>query len=244
MKLGLSLGLSGQQHSGPSAFTPAQLALSGWWRASYAGSPWAGTASGGASGGRNVSEATNPPSVGPLQNGFAAALFDGTNDQLRTAITVDNFVSNGAGSIWALFLAVSAGADSGAGSRFNNKGIVANDGGGTMMNLTFSTAGVSALLFSSGWKDVTLACGTGAYHLAQMRWNGTLLGLRIDSGAWSTVACAATSFSGGAVVLGRNFGTAFQNMGLLDVGTAQSTFDDATFDDIKSYCNTQYALAL
>ena len=49
-----------------SAFDPATLALTGWWRSGgYVSGTWTGIASAGTSGGRNLVEATNPPAVAP-----------------------------------------------------------------------------------------------------------------------------------------------------------------------------------
>ena len=59
---------------------------SGFWRADHIefdGSPWKGVGTRGYALGRDLSEATNPPSAGTAQNGYVPAQFDGTNDILR-----------------------------------------------------------------------------------------------------------------------------------------------------------------
>jgi hypothetical protein len=228
------------------AFDPATLSLTGWWRGNYTASPWVGTASAGSSGTRNVTEATNPPSTGAAQNLLVPALFDGTNDKLTSAINFDQFCSQGASSIWVLFYAVAAGADAGAGSKHTNKGILCCDTGLTTFNLTYSTSGVAVSLFGSGatWIEREAAAATGQYHLAQVRWDGVNLGLRLNSGAWSNVAAVAAALGAAPLVMGKNWNAAFANVRILDVGTAQTAFPDATFNNIKSYINTRYALAL
>jgi len=50
--------------------------------------------------------------------------------------------------------------------------------------------------------------------------------------------------STGGIVLGRNYATAFFDGRILEVGAAPSALSDATFDDIKSYVNSRYGLAL
>jgi hypothetical protein len=198
------------------------------------------------SGSRNVSEATNAPSTGPAQNSLVPALFDGTNDKLTSAINFDQFCSQGAGSIWVLFYAVAAGADAGAGSRHTNKGILCNDTGLTTFNLTYSTSGVAVSLFGSGaaWVERVAAAAVGQYHLAQVRWDGVNLGLRLNSGAWDNVAMAAAALGASPLVIGKNWNAAFANVRILDVGTAQSALSDGNFNNVKSYCNNRYGLLL
>jgi hypothetical protein len=232
-------------HGSAGAPGPSSLTLEGWWRGSFSGSPWVGSASAGGSGSRDLSEATNPPAIGAAQNGYTPAEFDGTNDNISSATAFTTFVSAAAGSIWCLFLANTAGADAGAGLRYTNKGLVANDGGGTAMGLTFCTAGVAVDLYDgTAWKEVITACSTGAYHLAQVKWDSTDLKLRIDSGAWASVSANAMTGSTGGLVVGRNYANARIDGRILDVGTAPTALPDATFDDVKSYINARYGLSL
>jgi hypothetical protein len=230
--------------SGVSVFDPASLSLEGWWRADFAASPWTGTASAGGSGARNLTEATNPPAVGAAQNGKNPADFDGTNDLLGSATTFTTFAAAAAGSIWCLFYADTSAADAGAGSRHDNEGLVAEEGGATALNLTFSAGGVSVSLYDGAFKEVITACGTGAYHLAQAKWNSTNLYLRIDSGSWVSIAAGALSGSAGGLVVGRNYDTKFLDGRILDVGMATSALSDGSFDSVKSYVNSRFALAL
>lgn len=223
---------------------PSSLALEGWWRGSYAGSPWAGTPSAGGSASRELTEATSPPSIGAAQNGYAPADFDGTDDVIGSSTAFTTFAPSAAGSIWCLFFADTAGSDAGAGLRFDNAGLVANDGGGTAFNLTFSTSGVAVDLYDGAWQELNTACATGAYHLAQVRWDSLTLELRIDSSAWATVAAGAMTGSTGGIVLGRNYSSVFFDGRILDAGTAAIAMSDATFDSIKSYVNSRYGLAL
>lgn len=224
-------------------YDPAVLALTGWWRAGFGGSPWVGTASTGASGSRDLTEATNPPSAGASQNGFTTADFDGTDDKLSNGTLITSFVSDAAGSIAVLFNADTAAADAGASTFYNNPALVAETGG--RLAVEFSTAGVGIGTYNgSSWNAVRAACGTGGWHLAQARWNNTTIEVRVDSGSWQTLARTLV-LSADTLLIGRTPSTAaFFDGRVLEVLAAQSRLDDTTFNDIKSYVNARYALAL
>jgi hypothetical protein len=84
--------------SGGAVFDPATLSLTGWWRAAYAGSPWAPTASAGTSGTANrdlgVDSGAATPSVGTALNGLDTADFDGSTQSMADGdSTLDTYVS-------------------------------------------------------------------------------------------------------------------------------------------------------
>lgn len=228
------------------AFNVASLALTGWWRASYAGSPWVGTASNGTSGSHDLTEATNPPAVGTAVNGLAPADFDGTNDQLSNASPITDFVSASAGSIACLFYADAAFADGGSTAYYNMPGLFMNSVNGYLA-LTFSTSGVrlgSYDTVSALFDSVAAACGTGAWHLGQGRWDSTTLEVRVDGGAWQTMAKGVTLNTDG-ISVGTSFSAAnFFDGKILELMSAQSRWSDSDFDNIKSYVNARYALSL
>jgi len=241
---GYSLGVGGRAGKKfGSTFDPATLALTGWWRASYSASPWVGTASAGASRSRNLTEATNPPAVGTAQNGLAPADFDGLNDQMRNELTLDDYVNASATSLWVLFRADTAAADDAL--PYENPGLIALSGAGYLV-VGYSDAGVRGAVYDGAYKQLSVAASTGAYHLAQMKHDGTNLKLRVDSGAWSSVAAGAIALLTTTTVLfGTNYAqTDFFDGRVLEFGLADSVFSDGTFDDIKSYVNARYALAL
>jgi hypothetical protein len=226
------------------AFNRATLTLTGWWKGSYGGSPWVGSASAGTSGSRNLTEATNPPAAGAAQNGLTPADFDGTNDKLSNALTLDNFITNSAGSVWILFRPDTAGTAAAAFSKHTQRGLLAQDGGSTTFSVTHSTAGVALSIYDTSQKEIEIACGIGAYHLAQVRWGGGNAELRVDNGLWSTTACTGMTGTAGALVVGRNFFNQFFDGRILEVGIAASRLDDATFNNIKSAINSDFALSL
>ena len=234
--------------SAAGGYNPALLGLTGWWRASYAGSPWTPTASAGTSASNgNLTEATNPPGVGTAQNGFTPASFDGVDDQIASANLLSTFVNAGTGSAVVLFLATAATAAAPAGSPYVDPGLVIQFDGGTTWGINYSTAGVRVGFYDGAWQDLSVAASTGAYHLAQVKWDGTTLKLRVDSGAWSSLAAGncAPGAVGGFLALGLNYASTefFQGV-ILETMLANTTFDDATFDNLKSYVNAQYGLSL
>lgn len=240
--MGLGLGLGVKTGGGVVSFDPATLALTGWWRANYAGSPWTGTASAGGSGGVNLSEATNPPATGTAINGLTPADFDGTNDILAPGITLTNFVGAGAGSLWCLFNADAAMATTGnpydAPQFFCAQNL--------RLSFGFDSGGVWAHIYDGGHKSRQVACATGGWHLAQMKFNGTNIYCRVDNGAWSSIAAGNIDDLTGQVLVGVNGGvTNFFNGRIAEIGVINSALADATFDSIKNgYINLRYGLAL
>lgn len=224
------------------AFDPATLTLTGWWRANYGGSPWAGTASAGGSGSQSLSNA-NAPDVGGAVNGFTPADFVPANsDQLTSATAINSLVSEAAGSIVCLFYADAAFADGGAASYYNNPSFFAHQING-YLGLGFSTSGVRFGSFdttSGSFNSIAVACATGGWHLAQARWNSTTLEVRVDGGSWSTLAKAVTLNTDG-IRVGVSYNvTNFFDGKILELMTAQSRLSDANFDSIRSYMNARY----
>lgn len=239
---------AGNAATSAAGFDPATLSLTGWWRGSYTGSPWVGTASAGSSGSRDVSEATNPPSVGSAQNGFTPADFDGTNDQLVAALGCNSFFTDSAGGGWILAKANSAAADPGAGSRYDAPGLLVESGAGTTFGVNYSTAGVSIDAYDgASWVERAVAMSTGAYHLIFFRWNTSVLELGVDSGAMSSTAFTGidTLAGGNALVLGRNYNSvAVFDGDILDAGTFNTFPSDTDRANVRTYVNARYALSL
>ncbi len=204
-------------------------------------------ASAGSSGSRNLTEATNPPSPGTALNALIPANFDGTNDRLGIA-TVDNYYSAAAWSMVVLFNADTAAAY--GGDEFSNPSLLASQGSGlAAIGMSFSANGVSVWHGVGGsWPGVTVACATGGWHLAQAKYDGTNIKLRIDSGGYSSAAAANCNQLGFgeslSVGTGWDPGTLFLDGKMAEIMLAQSAISDANMDSIKSYINTRYALAL
>jgi hypothetical protein len=226
-----------------SAFDPASLSLTGWWRASYAGSPWAPTASAGSSGGNgNLTEATNPPATGAAVNGFTPADGDGSNDRLVSAAATLSLLTLTAGTIIVLFNADTAGANTGF--WYANPSLVSDDSGGGL-GLHYTTSGITATLNGATEANVTLPAATGGWHMVMMRWSGSSLEASLDGGAVSSDAFTTISGLGGSMRLFANYNAAaFFDGKILEVMTMSSAISDASVANIKSYLNSRYGLAL
>lgn len=210
-------------------FTPATLALTGWWRASFGGSPWAGTASAGASGSNSLSEATNPPAVGSAQNGFTPASFDAVDDVLAATGTLATYAGATAIAGWILF---SANASA-------NQYIFGDSAGYFELNDSSSTM---VLTPGGVWRSYTV----GAYQLITFRFDGTNAQIGVNeapgaAGGASTAASSTPMSLAGILRLPLN-GYLVNGL-VLEIGLA-NTISNANFANIKAYINTRYALSL
>lgn len=247
--IGFTLGIGGR---GGGLLDPTTLPLTGFWRASYTGSPWTGTASTGGSGARNISDA-NAPDVGSAVNGFTPADFIPANSDILRMVgfTLDTFVNADAGSMWVLFFADTASAPVGAGTAaepFEQPAIVSTASGGHW-HMCFNTDGLTCAVFDSAYRVVTRPCSTGAWHLGQMTWiGGTSVNLRLDGGPRFSTASTG-NIPGGGLALGMHVGTNYSeaqrvDMKILEIGLADFTFPLATEDGIRAQIISRYGVAV
>jgi hypothetical protein len=224
-------------------FDPATLSLSGWWRADYASSPWAGTASAGDSGGRDLTGA-DAPDTGAAQNLKVPADFNGSDDKLRTAAAASNYVTASAGTFIALArLDTVAAAEA---NTFADPAFIREVSPNFGMHV--SDAGLKGAIFDGGsWVyTAAKAFATGAYRAAIMRWNGTNILLAVDSGAVGTTACTGIDPTGltGVLSVGDSHAGAFLDGRVLEVMVAPTALSDGNITSILSYFNSRYSLAL
>ncbi len=233
-----------RRHSATAAatFDPSVETLTGWWRASYVSPTMPGVASAGTSGANGLAvdaDADGTPVAGTLQNGFAPASFVGT--ALETVAAMSTFFAGGTGTAVMCALAPSAAATVGV---FSDPAFLTDRG--SQIALTFSTSGVGAGVFDgTSQKTRTLACSTAAYHLIAMRWDASLLKLRVDTTDATPIATVGVAPTlTGRVVFAKNPGLSFLNYSLLDAAFYASSVADATLTNWKSYYNSRYGLSL
>lgn len=229
------------------SFVLADRSLTEWHKAPFAGggSPWAASASAGSSGSNGtLSEGTNPPGVSAALNGLTGADFDGTNDKLGNATATTTYLSNAAGSIAILFSADTAEADVASNLYFFSPALF-SDAADAFLAVTFTTGGVRLGSYNgTNFNSVPAACATGGVHLAQARWNASVIEIRVDSGAWQTLTRTVV-LSGSGVRMGANYNaTAFFDGKIYERILEQARWSDAEADQIKSDFNTRYALSL
>lgn len=223
-------------------FDPATLSLSGWWRASYTGLPWAPTASAGSSG-SNGSFVTNldDPNIGTSLNGYDCANFDGIGHNAKNNTDITSFVTTTAGSLIVLFQGDAQ--DAPTGSIYNDTAIFRDSNAD--FGMTYTTSGVTAFAYDGAYKTKSVTCNTGAPHLIMMTVNGTNLAVTIDSAAEVTQACGTLSALTGSLSLGVAYGGATSLNGRIwEVMTSTSVLNSTNYGNIKSYVNSRYGLAL
>lgn len=222
----------------PSSFDPATLTLTGWWRASYGGSPWTPTASAGGSGAAgNLAQVTTPPGVGAAVNGLTPADFDGTNDFLANAGTA--FVGAAAGTCIAVVWIDTYGAD---GAGYDEEQIFCDNGG--FFGLSVGSAGVHGWIYPDNAGYASKAATTGAWHIVCMRWGAGVTGLLVDSAAEATVVSGSAT-TGGSLRVGSNYANlSFFDGKILDIMFMATRISDANYANVKTYANARYGLSL
>lgn len=204
----------------------------------FRASPWTDTVSL-----ATMTEATNPPTAGATLNGQQTADFDGTNDRIAdTANPLSAYVTAAAGTVLVAFNADAAAADAGAGSPQNNPLLFGDIG--PYIGVGFCNAGVRVHVYDGAYKSAVTAASTAAWHLAQMRWNGTNVEVRVDSGSWVTTAAGNVSDLTNSMRAGMNFNsTAFFNGRIAEILTFNARLSDDEVNALKAYLNTRYGQA-
>ena len=224
-----------------SSYDPGELSLSGWWRAPTAAT-WVGEKSAGTSATRNLAEATNPPAAGAAVNGFVPADFDGTNDVLANPSPLASLVN---ASSWSCVLLVNLDAVSTANSSGALEMLSDSRGYWTLGSWNNPTPRAVIGQFDGAQRTVETAMNLGEWSLVQAKFDGAMLRLRVNSGAWATAASNNIQVTTGTLNVGKNYtSTLFFNGKMLELMLSTTAFPDATFDDIKAYVNARYALAL
>lgn len=222
-----------------SVFDPATLSLTGWWRANFTSAPWVPTASAGSSGSRaNLVAHTGTVTAGTAQNSKTPAHFVAAD--LPNNDDVTTFFTTSAGTLIALVKPNAASAPSG--NIYDDPAIYHDSNAD--IGLTFTTSGFGAFAYDGSYKSKYVACATGAYHLVMMRWNGSTLGLTLDSAPESTTACSTLTILTGATVVGEGYAGGFLVADILELIMAKTAFTNATYANIKSYVNARYGLSL
>jgi len=219
---------------------PADLALTGWWRASYASGAWLGTASAGTSGTNVLTEAVSAPATGAAVNGLLPAAFDGANDRLANPTTIGTLLSASAWSAAALVW-VDAVSTTPVGGYTE---IVADSRGfwsiGTWNN---GTPRAVVTQYNAGQKYVDTAITLGAWNLVQAKLEGGSLRIRVNNGAWTTTVAGNIGVVTGTLIVGRNYSSSqFFRGKMLELMLAGTALPDPTFDRIRSYLSARYGL--
>lgn len=227
-----------------SVLDPTTLTLTGWYRGSYSGSPWSGTASAGASGSRSI-EAGSAPSTGSAVNGFTPAnfvaasshyLLDGTN-------LADAYISTTAYRVVMLVKLTSSAAP--AGAIYDDRGLVTEGGGN--WGIVYNTSGVHCYHYDGAYQVASSASAvaTGGWHIIDVQYNGTNLTVSVDGTAGTPVAAGTLGSVAAAFRVGTNYGPAvYADAQIMEVILASSDLSATTAAAFKGYVNSRYALSL
>jgi hypothetical protein len=224
--------------SPPTPTIPATLNLSGFWVADYAGSPWLAEASAG------VSETTGDlvtgsaePAISNPQNGLHGPDFSGTQG-LANATDATTLFTTTAGTIIVVFYADSVSAP--AANIYEDVTLFRDNN--TDHGIALSSAGLTAYAYQSGYKySPTVACSTGAWHIAMLRREGSILGLTLDGAAEVTVACTTLTVMTGSAVVGVGYGGGYFNGHIFGILTSPADLS-ASYGAIKSYFEARLAI--
>ncbi len=222
---------------------PSTLALTGWWRTPFAGVPWAASASAGASTANGpLVTLGSDPTAGTAQNGKAPAQFTAASTQVVTNGEISTFFTAGAGAVLALVRFDSQIATISA----DHDPAIFCDGNNGYMGLAINTTGAKAWLYDGGYKIAYSAApvSTGAYHLLRMRWDGSHVGITVDSLAEVQTAAGNIGSMIGHVAVGRANGGASLDGRILELMTIDSALSDGDYASVKTYVNARYALSL
>lgn len=229
------------------SFDPATLGLTTWHRGSYGGPPWVGTPSAGISGTDPMTTIGSDPAVGAALNGYATASFDGVANRLQAA-RLNSVCFSGTGTIWFLFYGVGPPPLAPLGTYA--RGNIFTDPANAETTFGFVTVGatpsVHACIYAGAYVPHSVACTSDAWHLAFCRFDGTNLGIKIDSAAWNSVACGNwTPLVPSVQQYGAAYTGACYFPGLLEeTATIDRALSDGECDNVRSYVNARYGLAL
>ncbi len=216
------------------------------WR-DYAGSPWIDSV-----GSFQLSEATNPATVGANFGTHPSADFDGTNDFLQSATTFASVYNSDAASATIVFEADALVAD-GAGPE---DGVPLFGGAGGSPYISLSSSGVRVGYFDGTYgANATgfAAVSTGVKTCVQFTFeeetspgatDGTLQ-VRVNGGAWVSVACIGNFTDALTIALrvGKNYDdTKFGNMRVAWIRTYDRTLSDPDADLDFAYAQAEFAV--
>jgi hypothetical protein len=236
--------IAGVSFTGTTTPYPFSLNASGVWVPDYPGTSWSSSASNGTSGSRTAltAEGTGAPAQGVAQNGHIPPDFTG-GTALGSSDDITNFVTTSAGGVFFLYDADTLSSPSGT---IYQDSCVFTDGNGDL-GIAITSAGATAFAYDGSY-ELTPAqvWAVGGYNVGMMRWNGTTLGLTVNSsGTEQTIACNTLTIMTGPLQLGEGYGGLNALDGrLLEIWFLPFTPTRQNFLDYITYCDAQYSLSL
>ncbi len=246
--------------SGTSADPPAALAIEDlswdYLLYDYAGAPWAGIASAGASGGRDAVTDGADPSVGTALNGHGVASFNGTTQKLKSEAGVDlaALATAAAWSLVCVFKPASTQTSPIPSQPASDQCLFVNIDG--IHGISSTDQGARAWQYDGDYSPATAptsATATAwAYLLAYRDGTGKVYTRLIKSGAdggWSAGTTTDADWGGEAdtfrYMIGSDYTgtTSFYSGDIAFLGAAKVAFTSGEFDDIITGLNDMFGLS-
>ena len=136
---------------------------------------------------------------------------------------------------------------------WDRAGIVSDANGGTtglmFSKLSDGQPGLTVYHYDGGtplWKQVTVPCPINGWHLAQARWTGSYLQLRVDNAPWSQVVGEwPTVFASYAMRIGQNWNATKGFDGdVAELITANVGLSTEQLDLVRNELSARYGLSL
>ncbi len=228
--------------------TPMEFACTSLVRDAYAGPPWLGTASAGASLGRDWASTGFDPTVGAAMGGNTTAQFtEGTGEYLALPETNATLFAGGAGTFFCLFNEPTPIAKVGAYS----DGTFFTDPANAETTFGCSYDGVTTPTFSAcvyegaGYVRADAPYVAGESKLGLARFDGTYLTVRVGRGPWQRVDITGLLpflTPGVAVHMGRTYSTGSGNARIGILGTIDAAVTYTELDGLIQHIEDAYGL--
>jgi hypothetical protein len=221
-----------------------RLPLTGWWRASYSGAPWAGTPSGGTSGSHPAYVGTVAPSVGTAVNGLSPAHFNGSSNYLRD--NVNPFATYISGTGYRCALLVNVGANAAPAANAYQDAALVCDGGTGAWGIGVNSDEVRVYHAHTGVYTTLAQPITQGWHVIDVAYDGTTLSLSVDGNDAVTATVAALNgFGTDAFLIGANYDASAYFAGdIAEILVCDQPLTGISASAIKSYLEARYALDL
>jgi hypothetical protein len=222
------------------AFDPATLALTGWYRGTWA-VPWPGTASTGTSGTKTLQSNGHDPVAGTTLNGHQAADFAGSHMLVDSVNLMPTYISTSAYRIHMLIYVTATGAPGGI---FSDPGLITENGGS--WGVTINNTGIQVYHAASQVAASAGALATGAWHDVDILFDGAHVTITVDGVAGTPGATTSAGFITGATmfVAQSAYVTAHPNVQIMDLLIANTALAGTTAAALKGYVNARYGLSL
>ncbi len=229
------------------AWTPSLLAATMFYDSNYAGGRWSPSASAGPSiYCRDLIPVVGTPTVGSL-NGYPTAIVAGSSaSYFQSVVSAGTAFKPSAGGLFVLFRPTSAPATS---SPSYTNPLLFGDSS-IFIHCTYTTNGVGVAWYDGAYQIIETPAATGAWHLVMVRWDGSTMGVKVDSVAEVTSAMSpivgVEYYSQVAYRLGQYNGYNSDSFdgAIATILTMDTTPTPTDFANYKAYVNSTYALAL